>query len=275
MNITELIENIPPAYYGVLLGSFLTIIGVVLTNISTTKRLHIQHQYEREQINKERDLSMRRDVYLGAMEAISAGLVAVSRFSDLEESPDALMQTYTDLSPKIGKVTIVGHNETINAFANFNLELTGAFLRLSSKREKVNALVRKSMNLEGQIQDWQEKHEILASAPGEINDLPSSLISDESDVADNEEEKFLMQLNHEYEETENQLMQSQVQLVKICSEEVAAIDQLLVPLISLVRTELELPFDKENYAEILEKGHKKQMEYLDAFFENLNTDNND
>lgn len=59
MNFLPLIENIPPAFYGVLIGSLLTIIGAVLTNISNTKRLRLQHEHERELRNKERDLNMR------------------------------------------------------------------------------------------------------------------------------------------------------------------------------------------------------------------------
>lgn len=48
MNLITLIQNILPPIYGVLIGSLLTIIGVVLTNISNTNRLRLQHEHERE-----------------------------------------------------------------------------------------------------------------------------------------------------------------------------------------------------------------------------------
>lgn len=34
---------------------------------------------------------MRRAIYMDAMEAISAGITAISRFSELNETPEALM----------------------------------------------------------------------------------------------------------------------------------------------------------------------------------------
>ena len=87
MDIMSFIEIIPTALYGIIIGSFLTIIGVVLTNASNTKRLRLQYEHEQKLANKARDLNLRRDVYMQAMEAISAGLVAVGRFSELQISP--------------------------------------------------------------------------------------------------------------------------------------------------------------------------------------------
>lgn len=270
MLISDIFERIHPAFYGVFIGSLLTIVGVILTNISNTKRLHLQHRYEREMVNKERDITMRRNVYLDAMEAISAGLVTVSQFSNPEKSPEALMESYTDLSPKIGKVTIVGHNETINAFANFNLELTGAFLRLSAKREVLHELIRQSALLESQIVDLSHEIEGLVNPQEDNHNLNSSedqLLSRVRDLNDQ-----MATLTSRKEEIDNQLMVSQMQLVRTCTDEVSLLDQMLVPLISLVRKELELPFDEENYAEILNRGHQRQREYLDNFFENFSVD---
>lgn len=143
-----MIESIPPAFTGVLIGSLLTIIGVVLTNISNTKRLRIHHEHELKLRNKERDLDMRREIYMDAMEAVTAGITAIRRFAELNQTPEALMQSCTRLSAKVGKVTIVGQNATIEALANFQLELNGAFLRLSAKRDKFDTDLRTNQNIE-------------------------------------------------------------------------------------------------------------------------------
>ena len=70
----ELIEPIPAAFWGVVAGSFFSIFGVWLTNRSSDRRLLRQLNYDREAKAKERELTLKKDVYLSAAEAISAGI---------------------------------------------------------------------------------------------------------------------------------------------------------------------------------------------------------
>lgn len=270
MNIQTMIENIPPAFYGVLIGSLLTIIGVVLTNISNTKRLRLQHEHERQVRNKERDLNMRREIYMDAMEAISAGITAISRFPELNETPEALMKSYTSLSAKVSKVTIVGQNETIEALANFQLELNGAFLRLSAKRDKFDADLRRHENLENAVNSTKEKLNFLSEqlTKAKLDSIPHEQLEQlqsEQDVA----RKDLTDLQSQEMEIGNKLMQTIANLVKTSMAEVSTLNNLLVPLISLMRTELELPFNSEHFAQILAKGNQELEDYMASFFDGV------
>jgi len=270
MNLNSIIENIPPAFYGVIIGALLTIIGVLLTNSSNTKRLRIQHEFEREIRNKERDLNLRRDVYMDAMEALSAGITAVSRFSDLHETPESLMQSYSDLSPKVSRVMIIGENETIKELANFSIELNGAFLRLSAKREKFNAIHQQSQVLESRLESAQkelERSTALLIKPMETAN--PEIVSQKSQEKCDTIEKQITALKAKEEEVGNQLIQMIKDLVQTSMSEVAELNHRLVPLISLVRSELGLPFDEDYYAQIMEQGHQKLGEYLEDFFQHL------
>jgi archaellum component FlaC len=266
MNLITLIESIPPAFYGVLIGSLLTIIGVTLTNISNTKRLRIQHEHEVALRNKERDLNMRREVYMDAMEAISAGITAISRFSELSETPEALMQSYSSLSSKLGKVTIVGQNETIEALANFQLDVNGAFLRMSAKREKFDAILRHSQAIEAEIEKLKERLTQMTTqfTQAKVNqefDLTQRYQA-EIDALQND----LTDLQKQEEDIGNQLMPTVANLVQTSMAEVSGLNKLLVPLISLMRTELELPFNSEHFARILQKGNDELEAYMASFF---------
>ncbi len=270
MGIVSFFESLPSALYGIIIGSLLTIIGVVLTNASNTKRLRLQHEHEQKLANKARDLNLRRDVYMQAMEAISAGLVAVGRFSELDVSSDALMRSYTDLSPKIGKVTIVGKNETIKAMATFNQELTGTFLRLSAKRENFKALHHHADELEQQIEmAKQEQATLKEKLHGEWGNNHNEAALEKCRKKLAFVEQKLSDLKSEHDSVWEQLLPLQMALVKDCLAEVARLDQLLVPLVGMMRSELELPFNQSYYAEILRSGHEKQKEYLEAFFQNF------
>ena len=62
-------------------------------------------------------------------------------------------------------------------------------------------------------------------------------------------------------------MQSIASLVQTSMAEVSSLNNLLVPLISLMRKELELPFNEEHYARVLEKGNTELENYIASFFQ--------
>ena len=267
MDLGLLIKSVPATFWGIVVGSLFTVIGVVLTNIENTKRLRLQHRHEWTLESKERDLEMRRNTYLDAMEAIAAAVAAVGRFGDLSISSDDLMRVYTDKSAAIGKVSIVGKEETIQAVANFSRELTGTFLRLSSKRERLNWALQQSTIVE----------EKLALALHELEQLQDQLNAFSFSGQRDESAKHALQNNLEFQEQQiedlrseeaelhQQFFPAQMDLVRETVSEVASLDRLLVPVIKLVRTELELPFDSDFYTEIIEDGARRQMEYLEEY----------
>ena len=58
-----------------------------------------------------------------------------------------------------------------------------------------------------------------------------------------------------------------VSLVQESIDEVGSLQKLLVPLITLFRAELDLPFDEAYYEQTLISGHEKLNEYLSEFFQ--------
>ena len=92
MDFVALIASIPATFWGVIIGSLFTVIGVTITNTSNTRRLRLQHEHERELNTHNRDLNMRREVYLGAFEAIATGMSMVGNFSELEVPFQELMR---------------------------------------------------------------------------------------------------------------------------------------------------------------------------------------
>ena len=79
---------VPGTFWGVFIGSFFAFGGVMLSNRASNRRLQAQFEYERELRNHDRELALRKDVYLAATEAISAGLESVAKMADghLEKS---------------------------------------------------------------------------------------------------------------------------------------------------------------------------------------------
>jgi hypothetical protein len=269
MSFFAFLDEMSPTLLGIVLGSLLTIVGVILTNASNTKRLRLQHEHERALESKERDASLRRETYLAAIEAISAGMVAVGRFGEINTTQEELMQSYTEKSPSIAKVSIVGKDDTIKAVANFNRELVGTFLRLASDRQNLNVAWERYASMGEKIKLATREQDRLLSLMDEYNALG---IDDEGQwkVLQGKyeaEKKRIERLGAEQEEHMSQLMPAQLSLIQKTLQETAALDQLLTPVISRMRAELELPFDEAYYNQIIAENHKKQQEYLEAFIQ--------
>lgn len=267
MGFTAFLSEMSPTFLGILVGSLFTTIGVILTNASNTKRLRLQHDHEQFLESKERDVSLRRDTYMSAIEAISAGMVAVGRFGELNIKEEELMHSYSEKSPAIAKVTIVGKDETIKAVTNFNSELLGAFLRLTSYRQSLNVAWERYEALNGKIEMATREQERLQSlmdehhVKGEKNEAGWDLLRRKSEI----ERAKLEQYTAEQEQMLKQVMPAHMELIRRCTQEAFALDRLLTQVISRMRAELELPFDEVFYSQIVEENHRKQTESLESF----------
>ena len=269
--MAELLDAVPPTIWGFIIGSLLTVLGIVLTNAANTKRLRLQHEHEWKLESKERNLNLRRDVYLAAMEAFATSVATIGRFGNLNIPSDELELILTDKSPAFSRVSIVGQEATIQAVATFSRELTGTFLRLSAKREKLSWLMQRLAGVEQKIaQVLREQEHTRAQLDA------CSIAEPRDESAEHALGKTLALQQQRLEawraeemELTTQTFPGQMSLVRDSIVESAALERLLVPLISLIRAELELPFDAEVYARIIEEGHQQVIDYLDAYIEDF------
>lgn len=85
---------------------------MALTNHANDRRLKRQLDHDRDMRSRERELSLRKDIYLAAAEAISAGLIAIGRFANLDIPHEKLTEAYLDKSPSIAKVHVIAKEQT-------------------------------------------------------------------------------------------------------------------------------------------------------------------
>ncbi|MGH7146517.1 MAG: hypothetical protein ACREIJ_01260 [Nitrospiraceae bacterium] len=78
------LEIIPATFWGVIIGALFTLGGILLTNHFHDRRLQTQLAHDRNLKNREREMSLRKDLYLAATKAASAGLIAVGRYANFE-----------------------------------------------------------------------------------------------------------------------------------------------------------------------------------------------
>jgi len=265
MGLVAFMEAVPATVWGFLVGSLVTVIGVALTNASNTKRLRLQHAHERELDARARDLSMRRDVYLAAFEAMATGMTTVGSFGELDIPFQDLMRQYMSKAGAMGKITIVGREETIRAVADFEQALTGAFMRLSGQRNAVDQLFQRTRALETKLEATTQEQERLSSMlerntgdDGERDQLRRMLAYEQRREAE---------LRSELQAVEAAFHPGMMDLIRTSMQEVAELDTRIVPVVSCVRTELGLPFDDAFYLNLIRSGHAQRAEQFEGFLQ--------
>lgn len=266
--VAAAIAAIPATFWGVVIGSLFTVIGVALTNASNTRRLRLQHQHEHERDERARDLSMRRDVYLGAFEAIATGMTMVGNFGELDVPFQDLMRAYMGKASAIGKVTIVGRESTIQAVADFEQALTGAFIRLSGRRQVVEGHHRRLRAIAAKLGHAEAERERL-TAEIERGDAGDALAALRRSL--DHERRRERALRAEEAEAEAVFMPGLMDLIRATMEEVATLDRLLAAVIREVRSELGLAFDEAFYRQLVESSHAKRAAHFEAFVSEVPT----
>lgn len=263
----RLIEAIPATFWGVVVGSFFSIAAVAQTNRAGDRRLRSQFEHEREQKTKDREMALRKEVYLGVAEAVAAGMNAISRFSNLDLPTDQITNAYVDKAPAIPKAHVIARTGTVQALARFTGELNTIYLKLFARRFELLRDKNAITFLDDQIVVF-----------GKERDRALEIIKQHNieGVVDERRWKILQQ-NYEFEqkrinetvsrraELAGVLNPIQLEFMRECVTHTSKLVQLIVPVLSAMRAELELPLDEHAYRQVMEEGIVNQQVAIDAF----------
>lgn len=272
--ITELIrllETIPASFWGIVVGSFFSIGGVALTNRASDRRLRAQFEHERELKTKDREMALRKEVYLDAAEAIAAGMSAIGRFANLDVPNDQITKAYAEKSPAISKVHVIARTETVEALAGFTSQLNSLFLTLFAKRFELEKAKSRISIIDNQIAEFGKERDRTLEMMKQYNI---------EGIADNRRWEVL-QNNFEFEqkrvadsiahraELAEILYPKQLEFMRDCVAHSARLRQTLISVLSAVRSELELPLDEHAYRKVAETSLANQQEAIDAFVQKV------
>jgi hypothetical protein len=260
LDLVAAFEAVPATVWGFMIGSIFTVIGVALTNASNTKRLRLQHEHERLLDARARDLTMRREVYLDAFEAIATGMTMVGNFGELDMPYQDLMRSFTSKSGAIGKVTMVGSERTVQAVTSFEHALTQAFVRLSVQRSAIDQHQQRLRGLTTRIERSEAEQERLTDLLEGGGDASSRRGLDY-------ERQRAETLRADQSAVESVMIPALMQLIQASMEEVGTLSLLLAPVIREVRSELGLSFDEAFFVELIQGSHAQRMDHVQAIIE--------
>jgi len=108
-----LLKNIPDVIWSAVIASLLTLSGVLLTSFGNTKRLKSQLLHDSQQRDKERDLSLRKQVYLDTMEAIANAQNILLSLLNIDFSEIELSSRFSETFLSINKCYVIASNPNV------------------------------------------------------------------------------------------------------------------------------------------------------------------
>jgi hypothetical protein len=269
--LTQLLDEIPATFWGVVAGSLFTLTGIYFTNRASDRRLRLQLQNDRELKDREREMTFRKDTYAAAAEAISASMSALSKFSDLGFSLKEVSATYLEKSAALAKVNLVAGEDTIRALANFGTEFAGAFLRLTQQRMVLSFLQEQIAAKAASLRGFEKTRDAMIELMRHhnIDGVQDPRRFDAIQKIYEFEADRIATANQELQRMIAELSSKQIPFARECFAESARVNTLITPMLVAARRELEIPISEERYAEILHQTRSKQEGQLDEFIRDI------
>lgn len=267
----SLLERIPATFWGVVIGSFFSLGGVILSNKASERRLIKQFDHERAQKNKDREMALRRDIYLAAAEAVSAGMAAIGRFPNLDMPNNEVTDEFQRKSPAISKVHVIATPETAQALSHFMGELNKVLLTLWVKRYELISGKTAISVVGNQIANFERARDgfLEQIRKNNIEGVTDKRMMDVLQQNFDFEQKRIIEAANRNVALAEELYQKQLGFAHECVIETNKLGSLITPILSAVRKELELPFDPVAYNEIIREEAVKQQEAFIKALESL------
>ena len=263
----ELLQKVPSEVWAAITASLITLGGISLSNRHARKQQKEALTHDERQRDKEREMSLRREVYLDAAEAISNGLSDLGRMINLEISDQDINSESSKNSAAIAKVNMVATNPTVQAVSNYYSEFNSTYLELFFERllvmERKNSiddlsnLIQKNQS---EIDRWIEMMKTY-NLEGKHDERKWKGISQNLEFHQKNEEELI-------DKRDNLRTIQQKELFSFTGhfiDKMRFISSLIPPAIFAVRKELSLPIDEEAYL----KNHMESLARIQHAAENF------
>ena len=265
-------------FWGIIIGASFTLTGVHLTNLANDRRLREQLQHDREQKNiqlahdrdlknREREMALRKDIYLAAAEVIHACMTLINRLPQLEIPNDKLTEDYMAKSSSMAKVHIVAKEPTIRSVLDFSCEVAGTLPRLFTKRQplldRVNELSVLTELRGKYIDDQSRMVELMSQHNLEGSTDQQKFAMLQSNVA--YDKQRIDECSEKIDILATALYSDRLKFMGECSVEVMRLWRLSVPVVAAVRQELDIPLHEGEYGNLVEGAITRTKQAMDEF----------
>lgn len=257
------------AMAGVILNNIVAIIGLYINNRVSQAKTAKELEHDREQKKRERDLTLRRDIYLGLAEYLQDCLFALSNFADLNLEHRDIVSSWRKAGHYAAKANFIGQENLLDALSTLNAAVNESVIKVRIKR---NALSEYSATIDRKRASMQHHYDSsdLYSRALRQRDVDGTLKQPDIDrlvkKAASEIERANL-LFKECTEMNEEFKKRHSLLVDLALTEQARLYPLLIPIAESVRKELGEAIDMAVYTRVMDRAkgmHDKDR--LDAMF---------
>jgi len=265
MNILEsaisLFTSIPDVVWAAIIASVLTFLGVTLSNKANRKCLLLQLNYAAQEKDKEREMQLRRDVYIEAAEAVAEAI------RDIQLLPNRIIysnnfEICNKLLPALAKVHMVGTFDTIKKTTQFMEKFNQSTLPIVPEITKFAVLKREITTLNG-ISESQ------ISTLKEINKNFEQMDSSNKQLSIDIYKKTFNNMKTKHDATivsiaekEAQLKALHAKLLSMCLKAGNYLQKESLHIILSIRKELNLEIDSAEYLSKMNEAFKVSQDII-------------
>jgi hypothetical protein len=245
--ILTALKEVPPTFWGVVIGGVISIAGIVITNRAHESRLAQQFSHDEKLKKQDREFTLRQNIYLSAAEAVSAGFQVLNSFANLDKSDDDILKPYLEKISSIAKLQIIAKEETLRAVMEFITEFNDALTSLMPDRIKLLALKNEILILDNLIQDFGKVRDEMVqrmrqyNIEGKANKQEWGAIKGNFDFEQKRIDEHLKRRSALWED----IYSRQLDLVETSYAKSAKLIDLIGPALLSLRSELDFPGDRE------------------------------
>lgn len=267
--VAQILDRIPASFWGVVVGSFFSIVGVAITNRASYKRLYAQLEHERQSKTKDREMALRKEVFLSAAEAISAGMETIGRFANFDIPNDQVTKPYVEKAPAIAKAHIIARTETILLLVQLVSRLGSLYIELFARRHELMNEKSTLAVVDNQIAQFgKERDRILEmikqhNIEGGIDQRRWKALQDSFEF---EQKRISDALAHRTQLAAT-LQPKHLEFMRQSLAHTEQLGSMIVSLLTAVRRELELPLDEAPYRQAMLESYAQQQQAIDQFIQ--------
>lgn len=256
---------------GAVLAATIALIGILVSHRGNEKRLSKQLDHDRQQKRVDREMELRKEVYLDAAEAIDAGIVALSNYANLTKKPEELFREFYEKRGALSKVHLIAKETTVTAVLAFSIEFGEEVRRLSLLRHSLTQTQARLKFLGNQIQFFAKERDRMIDLMKQLNfegnndshrwDFVRKTFELEKKRAD---DAIAEQLS-----LDATLKNDWALFASECFSATNRVSRLVAPAVRAVRDELELPFDYEVYKATIDESLRRQQDSMSVYLDRL------
>lgn len=260
MDLAQWFSVQPDTVKGAILGAFAAMLGAAFAVLGVAINAWVAHrntgrqlEHDQRQRATERSLTLRREIYLGVMEHLAAGLDVIANLPDLGIPLRDLLQRWRNSSHFMAKLHLMAQPELLRAVTEANGATSSAILVLRPGRDRLEFARARIQLISTAVKDYQMASSRAMQALRD-RELAGGVANEEAmrliGLGERENERSREWADKQLEQ-EGRFNTELANFLNLMLTEQSKIIPLLVPVIAAARKELGEPFDPATYEHLL------------------------